>query len=129
MDKQVSEPLDAISKWQEWYRSNRVIAEIDTPGASKDSRESLHDTSHVTAVMPEWRDILAELDSSPMDSTPFKTKATEHFADTLAEFCNELSGAELFECFLTAATEHADIVKKEYERAQQLVDLLRCKSS
>lgn len=125
----MGEPIDAISKWQEWYRSNRVIAEIDTPGASKESREFLHDTSNVTAVMPEWRDILEELDSSPMDSTPFKIKATEHFADTLAEFCNELSGAELFECFLTAAIEHADIVKKEYERAQQLVDLLRCKSS
>jgi len=127
VDKQVGEPIDAISKWQEWYRSNRVIAEIDTPGASKDSRESLHDTSNVTAVMPEWRDILTELDSSPMDSTPFKIKATEHFADTLAEFCNELSGAELFECFLAAAYNNAELVKKEYDKAQELVDLLRCK--
>jgi hypothetical protein len=77
--------------------------------------------------MPEWRDILTELDSSPMDSTPFKIKATEHFADTLAEFCNELSGAELFECFLAAAYNNAELVKKEYDKAQELVDLLRCK--
>ena len=120
----MSEPLDAISKWQEWYRSNRVIAEIDTPGASKDSRESLHDTSHVTAVMPEWQCMMKRLDWSSMDNTVLKTKATEQFADTLAEFSNELSGAELFDCFSKAAKDHAEIIKKEYESAHELVQLL-----
>lgn len=125
MDKQVDEPLDAISKWQEWYRANRVIAEIDTPGASKDSRESLHDTSHVTAVMPEWQSMMKDLDWSSMNKTVLKAKATEQFADTLAEFCNDLSGAELFDCFSKAAKNHAEIIKKEYESANALVLLLR----
>lgn len=124
MDKQVDEPLQAISKWQEWYRANRVIAEIDTPGASKDSRESLHDTSNVTAVMPEWQSMMKNIDWSSMDKTVFKAKATEQFSDTLAEFCNDLSGAELFDCFLKAAGEHAVIIKKEYESALELVQLL-----
>jgi hypothetical protein len=127
MDNQVDEPMDAIKKWQEWYRSNRVIAEMDTPGVSKDSRESLHDTSNVTSVMPEWREAFDKLTLSPMEVTNFKDKATEYFADTIAEFFNELSGAELFECFLTAAHNNAKLVKKEYDKAQELVDLLRCK--
>jgi hypothetical protein len=127
MDNQVDEPMDAIHKWQEWYRSNRVIAEIDEPGVSKDSRESLHDTSNVTSVMPEWREAFDKLTLNPMEITNFKEKATEYFADTIAEFFNELSGAELFECFLTAAHNNAELVKKEYDKAQELVDLLRCK--
>jgi hypothetical protein len=127
MDNQVDEPIDAINKWQEWYRSNRVIAEIDTPGASKNSRESLHDTSNVTSVMPEWREAFEKLTLNSMETTSFKEKATEYFADTIAEFFNELSGAELFECFLTAAHNNAELVKKEYDKAQELVDLLRCK--
>ncbi len=123
----MDEPMDAIHKWQEWYRSNRVIAEIDTPGVSKDSRESLHDTSNVTSVMPEWREAFEKLTLNSMETTSLKDKATEYFADTIAEFFNELSGAELFECFLTAACNNVELVKKEYDKAQELVDLLRCK--
>ncbi len=123
----MDEPMDAIHKWQEWYRSNRVIAEIDTPGVSKDSRESLHDTSNVTSVMPEWREAFEKLTLNSMETTSLKDKATEYFADTIAEFFNELSGAELFECFLAAAYNNAELVKKEYDKAQELVDLLRCK--
>jgi hypothetical protein len=59
--------------------------------------------------------------------TNCKTKATEYFADTIAEFFNDLSGAELFECFLAAAHNNAELVKKEHDKAQELVDLLRCK--
>jgi len=133
MDNQVDEPMDAINKWQEWYRSNRVIAEMDTPGVSKDSREYLHDTSNVTSVMPGWDGVNPEnmTWSEPITESSFasncKEKATEYFADTIAEFFNELSGAELFECFLTAAHNNAKLVKKEYDKAQELVDLLRCK--
>jgi hypothetical protein len=39
-----------------------------------------------------------------------------------------LTGAELFECFLTAAVDSLDVVQKEYEQAKDLVDLLRCKN-
>jgi hypothetical protein len=133
MKDQVNKPMDAIDNWHEWYRANRVIAEIDTPGASKHSRESLHETSNVTSVMPGWDGVNPEnmTWSKPLTESSFasncKEKATEYFADTIAEFFNELSGAELFECFLAAAYNNAELVKKEYDKAQELVDLLRCK--
>jgi hypothetical protein len=133
MKDQVDEPMDAINKWQEWYRSNRVIAEIDEPGVPKSSRESLHNTSKAMSVMPVWGGVITEpvTHNKPAAESSFisncKEKATEYFADTIAEFFNELSGAELFECFLTAAHNNAELVKKEYDKAQELVDLLRCK--
>lgn len=133
MKDQVNEPMDAIDNWHEWYRANRVIAEIDTPGASKNSRESLHETSNVTSVMSGWDGVNPEnmTWSKPLTESSFtsncKEKATEYFADTIAEFFNELSGAELFECFLAAAYNNAENAKKEYDKAQELVDLLRCK--
>jgi len=133
MKDQVNEPMNAIDNWHEWYRANRVIAEIDTPGVSKNSRESLHETSNVTSVMSGWDGVNPEnmTWSKPLTESSFasncKEKATEYFADTIAEFFNELSGAELFECFLAAAYNNAELVKKEYDKAQELVDLLRCK--
>ncbi len=123
----MDDPIDAINRWQQWYRSNRVIAEIDASGISKDSRESLHGTAMKTELLPGFSDPLTGILSTTMDTNQFKTKATEYFADTIAEFFNELSGAELFECFLTAAHENAEQVRKEYEKARDLVNLLRCK--
>jgi hypothetical protein len=133
MKDQVNEPMDAIGKWQEWYRANRVIVEIDTPGVSKESCKSLHETNNVTSVMPGWDGVnsenmtWSEFFTESSFASSCKEKATEYFADTIAEFFNELSGAELFECFLAAACNNAEHVKKEYDKAQELVDLLRCK--
>jgi hypothetical protein len=129
MKDQVNEPMDAIDKWQEWYRANRVIPDI----TSKNSRESLHDTSNVTSVMPGWDGVnpenmtWSEFFTEESFASSRKEKATEYFADTIAEFFNEMSGAELFECFLTAAHNNAENAKKEHDKAQELVDLLRCK--
>jgi hypothetical protein len=61
-----------------------------------------------------------------MDNTVYKQKAFEYFGDTLAEFANELTGRELFDCFVKAATEAMEHQKKEYEKAKELVDLLSC---
>ena len=52
-------------------------------------------------------------------------KAKEYFADTIAEFTNELSGKELYKAFYAAAIENMDCVEKEYNKAKQLVDMLR----
>jgi hypothetical protein len=129
MKDQVNEPINAIDKWQKWYRANRVIPDI----TSKNSRESQHKTSKVMDVVPVW----GGLGTDQMNWNEFfteenfasncKAKATEYFADTIAEFFNELSGAELFECFLAAAHNNAENAKKEHDKAQELVDLLRCK--
>jgi hypothetical protein len=125
------EPIDVIQNWQEWYKKNRVIAQIDEPLVSKDSRENLHDSTNAVDKLPDWREFYAELiEDKPMttENLTLKQKTTEWFADTIAEFCNELTGEEMFECFLSAAINNLDCVKKEYDKAQILVDLLRCKN-
>lgn len=106
-----NEPLEAINAWQEWYKTHRVVAELDKPLASKDSRENLHDTTEA-------------LDSF-VKTTSFQ-KAKEYFSDTLCEFSNELSGKDLYKAFYAAALEVLDIADKEYKKAKDLVDMLRC---
>lgn len=115
-----NEPIEAISKWQEWYRSHRIIAEIDVPMATKDSREKMHDTSNATTTLESSNNLLTDY----CTAMSFQ-KAKEYFADTLAEFANELSGKELYKAFYAAAIENMDCVEKEYNKAKQLVDMLR----
>jgi len=114
-------PIDAISKWQEWYRSHRVVAEIDVPLATKASRENMHDTTNATATL--------EGDNNPLTDhckTMYIQKAQEYFADTIAEFTYELSGKELYKAFYAAAIDNLTGAEKEYQKAKQLVDMLRC---
>jgi hypothetical protein len=121
------EPVDAIKSWQEWYKTNRMVAQLNQPLASKDSREKLHDTANAVDRLPNWREHYAQLITDTpktMDNTLYKQKAFEYFADTLAEFANELTGKELFDCFVRAATEAMEHEKKEYEQAKELFDLL-----
>ena len=125
------EPIDVIQGWQEWYKKNRAITQMNEPLISKESRENLHDSSNAVDQMPDWRSFYAELiEDEPKQKTvpKIKEKATNWFADTIAEFCNELTGEELLECFLTAAVINLHHVKKEVEQAQILVDLLRYKN-
>ncbi|NBX49204.1 hypothetical protein EBT25_04525 [bacterium] len=104
-----NEPVEAIAKWQEWYRKHRVVPEINAPLVTQDS---------------------GTLDASNNLLTDYCTtmsfeKAKEYFADTLAEFANELSGKELYKAFYAAAMDNMDCAEKEYNKAKQLVDMLR----
>ncbi len=114
------EPVDTIKQWQEWYRSHRIIAEIDTPMATKDSRKNMHDTSNATTTLEGSNNVLTDY----CTAMSFQ-KAKEYFADTIAEFTNELSGKELYKAFYAAAMDNMDCVEKEYNKAKQLVDMLR----
>ena len=103
-------PIDAIKNWQEWYRNHRIVTEVTASVAAKDPQDPLP--------------------TSPRALTAYcKTiafqKAKEYFSDTIAEFANELSGKELYKAFYAAATENMDAVEKEYQKAKQLVDMLR----
>jgi hypothetical protein len=52
------DPLKNIIAWQTKYKELKQqcgVAEIDTPGTTKDSREALHDTSHATDSVKDWR--------------------------------------------------------------------------
>jgi hypothetical protein len=111
------EPMDAIKKWQEWYKQNRIIAEMDTPLISKQSRENLHNTTKVATLMSDV------LDQEQIVKN--KQKAEEYFLDTIAEFANELSGKDLYEALIAAANHNLSIVKKEYDQAQEFASLVQ----
>ena len=110
----LEQPIKTIQNWQEWYRKHNVVAELDEPLISKDSREKMHDTSNaVNSLRPtNLKEMWIE-------------KAREHFADTLAEYQYELTGKDLYKAFYQASCEMMDHAQKEYERAKELVDMLR----
>ncbi len=127
----MSDPQNTIKEWQEWYRSHQTVAQMNEPLVSKESRENLHDTSNAVDTMPNWREFLKELAEEPQEkeTTPrvvnsvYVNKAIEHFADTIAEFQNEMTGEELYACFVEAARENLAYVTAEYDRAKDLFDL------
>jgi hypothetical protein len=111
------EPIDVISQWQEWYKKNRVVAEINTPLVSKQSRENLHDTAKAFPAL-----------ATAMNNTTtekLKRQAQDYFADTLAEFANELPGKDLYEALVAAVNYNLEVVKKEYEQAKEFADLVQ----
>ena len=116
-----NEPIETINQWQEWYRRHRVVAEMDQPLVTKASREFMHDTSKATTTLDGSDNLL-----TGYCRTMWMEKAQEHFADTIAEFTYELSGKELYKAFYAAAIDNLAIAEKEYNKAKQLVDMLRC---
>jgi hypothetical protein len=123
------EPINAIKEWQKWYRTHAVVASMDEPLMSKDSRENLHDTSKATYEMPDWRSFykeLAEVDIGPteVDDNIYLQKAIEHFSDTLCEFAHELSAEQFYKAFLIAATNVAKSAQDDYLKCKTLVDLI-----
>jgi len=118
--EKTDEPVDAIQEWQEWYRKHRVVAQIDTPLVTKESRENMHDTTKATTTLNSSDNLLTDY----CKAMSFQ-KAKEYFADTIAEFANELSGKELYKAFYAAAMDNMDAVEKEYNKAKQLIDCLK----
>lgn len=96
------EPVDVINDWQIWYRTNM-------------KQEAIYKD-------PDWKTFWEK----PYEGNNiYKQKAAEHFADTIAEFQNELTGAELFEAFAAAAMQHLEFIEKEYNNAKQLSELIQ----
>lgn len=111
------EPIDAINQWQEWYKANRIVAPLDTPLTSKDSRENLHDISNT----------MTTISSLITNNEVWRQSVVDNFADTITEAMADMSGADIYKCFLQAAQENLTHVEKEYKNAKQLVDYLTCK--
>jgi hypothetical protein len=66
------DPLNHIKTWQAKFKEHKQqcgVAEMDTPGTTKDSREALHDTNSAVDAMTKffptwrnyWKDASAEL--------------------------------------------------------------------
>ena len=97
------EPIDAINDWQIWYRNQTM------------KQDSVYKN-------PDWKTFWEK----PYEgNNVYKQKAAEHFADTIAEFQNELTGVELFEAFTAAAMQHLEFIEKEYNNAKQLSELIQ----
>lgn len=107
-------PMETIDAWQKWYKENKIVAEINEPLVTKDSRENMHNTTNV----------INSLEGASVKAM-WMEKAKEHFADTLAEYQYELSGKDFYKAFYQAAVEAMECANKEYERTKELVDMLR----
>lgn len=115
------------------------VAEISTPGTTKDSREALHDTSNATDAVKDWRsfwrDVLEDsgqwigtedelTETTKKQKTMAKQKIVDDFLDTLCGAFEELSGEEIFDCFFEAVQNQFDYTKKEHDKTSELLDLL-----
>lgn len=81
-------------------------------------------------VIKEWQDwyrknpIVFESETMTLKEQT-KQKAEEHFGDTIAEFSAEISGKDMYKAFYAAAFKNMDYHEKEYQKAKELVDMLR----
>ena len=132
------DPLKNIITWQTKHKQIKQecgVAEMDTPGTTKDSREALHDTSNATDSVKDWRsfwrDVLEDsgqwigtedelTEAINQQKTIAKQKAVDDFLDTLCCALEEMSGEEVFNCFLEAVQSQWDYTRKEHEKTNDL---------
>jgi hypothetical protein len=124
------EPMQAINDWQIWYRNNKVVAEIDEPLVTKDTRENMHDTKNAVYSMPDWRSFYKELaeatvEPTEVDDNIYLQKAIEDFNETLLEYQYELNAEQFYKAFLIAAINVTKAAEDEYLKAKELVDILK----
>ena len=136
------DPLTHIKTWQAKFKEHKQqcgVAEMDTPGTTKDSREALHDTSNATDAIKNWRsfwkDVLDEpgahvypesklTEAIQKQLTMAKQKTIDNFLDEICCALEEMSGKEVFDCFVKAVESQHEYTKKEYYKTIDLMDLL-----
>jgi hypothetical protein len=145
MTTQSSDTLHVgFDTWKTQFEKHKQecgVAEMTTPGTTKDSRESLHDTSNATDSVKDWRtfwkDVLGEGKPGPwVCSEDELTKATEKqlaiakqktiddFLDIICCALEEMSGEEIFDCFFEAVQSQHEYTEKEYNKTSELMDFL-----
>jgi len=112
-----SEESKAWSNWsskelKELVKSfkQNIVAELDEPLVTKDSREKLHDTTTSTAQSIKHAECLK--------------RTREYFADTICEAIDELTGEEVYQAFYKACKALRDSTKKDYDNANALFECL-----
>lgn len=111
--------METIQQWQEWYRANRKVACLDEPLLSKELYKKPHDTTNAVNTW-QYKKLIEDMNSN----NNFKQKAKEQFADTISEFIHDMTGDEMFYCFLAAALMIGEIQKAELNNTQQLLNRL-----
>jgi hypothetical protein len=136
------DPLTHIKTWQAKFKESKKqcgVAEMDTPGTTKDSREALHDTSNATDSVKDWRSFWKDVLGDPnawigtedelteainQQKTMTKQKVVNNFLDEICCALEEMSGEEVFDCFCEAVQNQFDYTKKEHDKTNELLDLL-----
>jgi hypothetical protein len=136
------DPLNHIKTWQAKFKEHKQqcgVAELDEPLVSKDSRENLHDTNNATDSVKDWstfwEDVLDDFKSEDNFENELATaikqqiamakqKTVDNFLDTICCALEEMSGEEVFDCFLEAVQAQHEYTKKEFDKTNELMDLL-----
>ena len=123
------DPLKNIITWQTKHKQIKQecgVAEMDTPGTTKDSREALHDTSNATDSVKDWRSFWKDVLDEPAtwDCSDTKQKTVDSFLDIICCALEELSAKEVFDCFAEAVQSQNEYTKKEYYKTTELMNLL-----
>jgi hypothetical protein len=137
------DPLTHIKTWQAKFKESKKqcgVAEMDEPLVSKDSRENLHDTSNATDSVKDWRTFWKDVLDEPgahvypenelnqaiqKQKTMAKQKTVDNFLDEICCALEEMSGKEVFNCFVEAVQTQWDYTQKEYDKISELLDLLK----
>lgn len=106
--------ISSIQAWQDWYKNNRLVASLDQPLITKDSREKMHETSNARLTL--------EPEAKPTSAEWAAKMATNDFADVIASYGSELSATELYKCLVEAANENFTHAEKEYNKAKRFLD-------
>ena len=85
--------------------------------------------STLTVDFDVWKSQF-ETDKDPLDAavkqllTAAKQKTVDNFLDEICCALEELSGKEVFDCFVEAVQAQNEYTKKEHEKTSELLDLL-----
>jgi hypothetical protein len=113
------------------------VTQPNEPLVSKDSRENLHDTSNATDSVKDWRTFWKDVLDDSEDNfeneltqaiqkqlTIAKQKTVNNFLDEICCALEEMSGKEVFDCFVEAVQAQHEYTKKEFDKTNELMDLL-----
>jgi hypothetical protein len=126
--------LIGFDTWETQLKKHKQecgVAEMTTPGTTKDSREALHDTKNATDSVKDWRTFWKEVLDETEENFKIEEKMSVHKQKTIDEFLDticcaleEMSGEEVFDCFFEAVQSQFDYTKKEHDKTSELLDLL-----
>lgn len=131
MTTQTDDTFD-FETWKKQFKETKKecgVAEINTPGTTKDSRETLHDTSNATDSIKDWRSFWSEvLDESeivldePQVKEEDRQEAINGFADTICCALDKMNGEEVCECMFAAVTQQFEYTLKEHCKSIELLN-------
>ena len=99
---------------------------LGPPGTTKDSREKLHTVENATDCITDWRSFWADVlkEEKPSELCKAKEETIKGFLDTICCALEDMSGKEVFECFVEAVKIEFEYKTKESTKVTELYRLL-----